>query len=508
MHSAVMFLLFWSQFGAMLQLWGGLIQPHSSMVTANPAAAVPHRAPCILDDTVAMLREAVGEDGELTNNSLVLFGLCRTSSSSLLSELVEETRSNKREILKVLNPAAVLVSEEEDQEGIMLNFDLPQSFFLNPLLILAFETPLTVGNLEVTFSSRSLQPNTQSVCISEGTQYILLTGTPPEGSVEQKWRISAQTKSPDMKQTLKDLLTGGNSGNNILVTPLLPLTSEQGTDARQSHGSGQSSQTSFLCELRRFLADVLPQGHAEALLFKLDSLQSLPPLTLGPTSSETLLAGIINSSAPTIISFNSWSSNFPVHQQQLALSPALLEELRQKLENREMEIMELITQEKVPRRTAEKLERLKDLSGFQRKEPAADGGSQYHAFLLLKALQTVTHAYNMQKRLRATRADSSGSQGGSNCGLQSLTVSFERHLLSPQRANINNCQGLCSFPLQSNVVNHAVLLLQHTQSNGAGVRVPCCVPVAYDSLEVLGWDSVGSIFSIKPDIIAKECGCR
>lgn len=142
--------------------------------------------------------------------------------------------------------------------------------------------------------------------------------------------------------------------------------------ANNSGSPGGSSQTAFLCELRHFLGVVLPRNRSNAPLFQLDSLQSLPPLTLDLFSSEALLAVIINSSAPTVFSFHGWSSRFPVRHGQLALSPALLEELGQKLEKSELQIMELAKEKMVPHGTMEKLERLKELSAFQRSD-AADG---------------------------------------------------------------------------------------------------------------------------------------
>ncbi|XP_037530706.1 muellerian-inhibiting factor [Nematolebias whitei] len=482
----------------------------------SPEHAVPsvRHVPCFVDDLLAVLREATGDDGELTNNSLTLFGICtapeNSTSRSGLSEFVEEMR-NHTEGMEVLHPSAVLMSEEGDQTTITVTFDLPQSpsLKLKPVLLLAFERPLPGGELGVALRSQSLQPTLQSVCISEGTQYILLTAKPIEGGGEQKWRISVETKSPVMEQDLKYIFNGGKPGSSIRMTPLLLFSAEKRTDMSRTNrfgSSSASSQTSFLCELRRFLDVVLPHDLSKPPQFRLDSLQSLPPLTLGLSSSETLLAGIINSTAPTIFSFHSWSSRFPVRRGRLALSSALLDELGQKLEKSEMQIMELVNEKQVALRTAEKLERLKQLSAFQKQEAAADE-SQYCAFLLHKALQTVTHAYNMQRRLRATRADSSSSPREYICALRSLTVSFEKLLVGPQSANINNCQGSCAFPL-TNGNNHAVLLNSHTERGHVDERAPCCVPVAYDPLEVIDWNAEGSFLSIKPDMIAKECGCR
>lgn len=135
------------------------------------------------------------------------------------------------------------------------------------------------------------------------------------------------------------------------------------------------------------------------------------------------------------------------------------------------------------------------------------GESQYCAFLLLKALQTVVHTYDVQNRLRATRADPRNPSRANICGLKSLTVSFENLFLGPVNSNINNCRGSCAFPL-TNGNNHAVLLKSHTEDVRGDERAPCCVPVAYDPLEVLDWNDEGSFLSVKPNMIAKECGCR
>lgn len=135
------------------------------------------------------------------------------------------------------------------------------------------------------------------------------------------------------------------------------------------------------------------------------------------------------------------------------------------------------------------------------------GGSQFRAFLLLKALQTVAQTYDVQRKLRATRADPSSSARGSVCSLRALTVSLTKLLLGPPSANINSCHGFCAFPL-ANANNHAILLNSHIESGNADERAPCCVPVAYDSLEVVDLNEEETFISIKPDVVARECGCR
>ncbi|XP_073331967.1 muellerian-inhibiting factor [Pagrus major] len=474
---------------------------------------VPHHAPCFVDDIFAALREAVGNVGQLTNRSLTLFGICTATDDPSGSVLFELTKEASRNGLQALHPAAVHLSEEDERGALMLTFDLPQSplLRLNPVLLLAFKSPLSGGNLDVVFTSQSLQPNTQSVCISGETQYMMLTGKASEDNIHQNWRISADTKSPDMKQRLRDVLTGGKSGSNINLIPLLLFSGGRGTDTGHTHGSGSSQTSSFLCELRRFLGDVTPQNHPESPPLQLTSLQSMPPLTLGVSSSETLLAGLINSSALTIFSFSTCCSTFQVHRRQLALSAALAEELGQRLEQTAMQIMEVIREEDVGYRATERLGRLRELSAFPKEEPTT-GESQYCAFLLLKALQTVARTYELKRGLRTTRAGPSSPGGRNICGLRSLTVSLERHLLAPNTANIDNCHGTCAVPL-FNPTNHAVLLNSHIESEKAASksvdeRAPCCVPVAYEALEVVDFNE--DVTQVRPfeNVVAKECGCR
>ncbi|KAM7011907.1 muellerian-inhibiting factor [Tautogolabrus adspersus] len=493
----------------------GLKIKNASIRTSSASRDVPQLPPCFVDNIIAALREGVGHNGELTNHTLTMFGICTESdntSGSVLLDLVKEVSRNQRNGLQVLDLFGGLLSEGEERGSLKLAFQLPHSHLLkpSPVLLLVFENPLAGEKLETTFTSESLHPNRQTVCLSAETQYIMLAGKESEGKVHNTWRINAETYSPVMKQRLKDILIGGQSGSNNCMIPLLLFSGERGTDTRNAHISGSSMTpshtSSFLCELKRFLGDVLPPVHPGSPQLQLDSLQSLPPLTLGLSSSETLLAGLINSSALTIFSFSSWSSRFPVHHGELSLSPALLEELKERLEQTVEKIMAVIREEDLGHKATERLGRLKKHSVLLKKEPET-GKSQYCAFLLLKALQTVARAYEVEKKLRSTRAGHNNSMGGNVCGLRSLTVSLERTLVGPNTANINNCHGSCAFPLV-NGNNHAILLNIHIESENVDERAPCCVPLAYEHLEVVDLNQHGTYLSIKPDVVAKECGCR
>ncbi|XP_024114953.1 muellerian-inhibiting factor isoform X1 [Oryzias melastigma] len=495
----LLLLLFWTRLAAAQQ------DRHSSSTGTGPVLSGERVGPCFEEDAVAALREALQPDGALSNSSLALFGACTAperSSGSAFSLLSEELRRPGGG-LDVLRPAAVSAAQE--QGGVTLTFDPPSSplLELKPVLLLAFGRPPALGGLEVTFSSRSLQPQTQSACFSEGTVFVLLVGGASGGS-PLRWRLSAESKSTELNQNLVDALVGESPGGPVGVAPLLLFPA--GTSNSRLPPSGSSSSavhTSFLCELRRFLEGVEPRRHSRPPLLRLDSVQSLPPLPLGRSSSEVLLAALINSSAPTVFYFNNWSSGSQDRRGALRLSPALWAELQLRLEQNQMLILDLAEEDGVSPRTRARLERLKDLSASQQTEAAEH---HFCSFLLLKALQTVAQAHDLRRRLRSARAGPEGSPADGACRLRSLTVSFEKLFLSPQSANINNCRGACSFPL-TNGNNHAVLLTSHAES-AAGERAPCCVPVAYDPLEVVDWNDEGSFLSIKPDMIARECGCR
>lgn len=78
-----------------------LVKGDHQTTSSTHTGDVPHNAPCFVDDIFVALREAVGNDGELTNSSLANFGLCTVSdsSSSVLLELSRETNRNRPEVL-------------------------------------------------------------------------------------------------------------------------------------------------------------------------------------------------------------------------------------------------------------------------------------------------------------------------------------------------------------------------------------------------------------------------
>ncbi|XP_077439203.1 muellerian-inhibiting factor isoform X2 [Vanacampus margaritifer] len=467
----------------------------ASLVTSRSSTA------CFLDDVLAAMREALRDDGQLTPGGATLFGMCPSSGSpAALLDLAKHAKRKRGGGLELLHPTEVfLVEGEEDRDALVLNFHIPQSSLPQHklVLLLALESPVRGGDLDqITFTSRSLQPNTQAVCMSEGTQYVLLTG---QASTEhQRWMLSIDSKSSDMKTKMKELLTGGNTSSSN-VTPVLLFSRE---DDISTKVSGSSQPLSFLCELRRFLSDVLPHNHPHVPSLRLDSLQAPPPITLGLSSSESMLAELINSSAPTIFSFT--GSTYHVHRGELAMPLGLLDELKHALEQNLVQTMEVLRNKEDGLRSIKRLQRLWELCAF----PMVDlpsGESQYCAFLLLKALKTVGR--EMLPQLRATRANPSPTAREATCRLKSLTVSLERFLVLPNTANIKNCHGRCTIPLM-NTVNHAVLLNSHIESGNVHERSLCCVPLEYQPLMVVDLNKHGTLLYTHPDMVAKKCGCR
>ncbi|KAK7889665.1 hypothetical protein WMY93_025225 [Mugilogobius chulae] len=325
----------------------------------------------------------------------------------------------------------------------------------------------------------------QSPCTSEESEYILLTGK--DGHFSQTWTIIIESASSDTKQDTSDIFV------------LLLYSAKMGSDIRPPNNNNVP-HNSFLCELRHFLVQSSPHDYSAPFL-NLELLQSLPSEPIGLSSSESLLADLINSSAPMILSFTQ-GSMLHAHHEELALSPALLEELRQRLEQTLDDVVDVM-KAKEDDRAQGRLERLKQLSGFPFTN-RVEGKLQYRAFLLFKTLQMARRAFSPPRGQRSTRARSSTY---SVCELRSLTVSLERHVVGPSTATINNCQGSCAYPM-NRANNHAVLLNAHIESGNTNERAPCCVPVAYGTLEVVHLEETGTKLKTEPDMVAKDCECR
>lgn len=138
--------------------------------------------------------------------------------------------------------------------------------------------------------------------------------------------------------------------------------------------SAASQTSSFLCELKQFLAGVTSQEHQESPGLQLGSLQSLPPLELDRSTGEASLSRLIRSPSLTVLSFGDCCSSSQVHRGELALPPSLSEELRRRLERTIAHIMEVIGreagEEEAGREAMRRLGRLVDLSAFLRDRPA------------------------------------------------------------------------------------------------------------------------------------------
>lgn len=176
--------------------------------------------------------------------------------------------------------------------------------------------------------------------------------------------------------------------------PVLLLSGEGGSETRLSFScplllwtfssvplhfclslSAAPQTSSFLCELRRFLAGVASPEHHESPGVQLSSLQPLPPpLELDRSTGEASLARLIRSSALTVLSFGDCCSSSQVHRGELALPSPLSQELRRRLERTVAHVMEVIggqeDQEGAGRGALRRLGRLVDLSTFLGDHPA------------------------------------------------------------------------------------------------------------------------------------------
>uniref|UniRef100_A0A672JRF6 Muellerian-inhibiting factor-like n=1 Tax=Sinocyclocheilus grahami TaxID=75366 RepID=A0A672JRF6_SINGR len=270
----------------------------------------------------------------------------------------------------------------------------------------------------------------------------------------------------------------------------------------------------FLCELHKFLSDVLPQKEGPtsqegANTVSLDALQSLPPLSLGVSSTESLLSGLVNSSTPTVFVFPERQQGLQTHRVEVTLDSSLLSVLRMRLD----EAIAQVKQQEAGQNVIDRLQKLSKLSALSPEGEDDEAvakehkWAQYRSVLLLKALQVVLSTWEVERAQRAARADEDGPSVPSQCRLQSLSVSLRKFFLEPSKVNINNCEGECGFPLTSGN-NHAILLNSHIQSGQPVNRSLCCVPVEFDDLCVIELESEGTNIFFKTNVVATKCECR
>lgn len=134
----------------------------------------------------------------------------------------------------------------------------------------------------------------------------------------------------------------------------------------------------FLCELQKFLNEVSPQGNPllaqdEVERVSPSVLHSLPPLTLGVSSSESLLLELVNSSGPTVFYFPHQSLRLRSHRVELALKPSLLSVLKLKLD----EALAQVRMEEIGRGAMDKLQILGVLSVLPEDGAEPETGDQF-----------------------------------------------------------------------------------------------------------------------------------
>ncbi|CAM4656122.1 unnamed protein product [Leuciscus chuanchicus] len=457
------------------------------------------------------------------------FGICSPGAPGLqVSRLVQNVQQNRNGLKGVHATKDVWDAEPEGEMTLTLTFPrhAPPT---NPASVtLLFNVdPIKGDGLRVTFKSHSIQPNTQMVCISEATRFLILTGGHSHAHAHLKLSVTVEAwkdesgSKPSVSE-IQEVLMRKVDGSSTTMRPILLFLldrDKQSTPHLKYHGipldvRPPSRTFLFLCELQKFLSDILhqkegPTPQDDANAFFLDTLHSLPPLSLGVSSTESLLSGLVNSSMPTVFVFPQRQQGLQTHRVEVTLDSPLLSVLRMRLD----EAMAQVRQQEAGQKVIDRLQKLSELSAV-----SPDGEddeavtkdhkeAQYRSVLLLKALQTVLSTWEAERAQRAARADEDSSSTPSQCRLQSLTVSLRKFFLEPSQANINNCEGVCGFPL-NNANNHAVLLNSHIQSGHPVNRSLCCVPVDYDDLCVIELESEGTNISFKTNVVATKCECR
>ncbi|XP_043079278.1 muellerian-inhibiting factor [Puntigrus tetrazona] len=516
--------------------WNGDEQEVTDMVRIPRSASEQPIAPSSVDvpcDEEQLARSlamddflsALSRESEFESMESQRFGICSPGSSSLqISRLVQSLQ--KRSSLKgVHSTKDIWDAEKEGEMTLTLTFPRDAQPTSPASVMLLFSVDSIKGDgLRVKFNSHSIHPSTQTVCISEVTRFLVLTAGQSHAHVHLKLSVAIETwkeTKPSVSE-LRDLLMKKVDNSNVSMRPILLFLSdrdEQRTPHLKYHGNPLDEELPsrtylFLCELQKFLSDVLPQkegptSQEAANSIYLDALHSLPPLSLGVSSTESLLSGLVNSSTPTVFVFPERQRGLQNHRVEVTLDSPLLSVLRTRLD----EATAQVKQQEVGQKVTDRLQKLSKLSGLSPEVEDDEAvakehkRAQYRSILLLKALQMVLSTWEVERAQRAARADEDGPTLPSQCRLQSLSVSLRKFLLEPSKVNINNCEGECRFPLTRGN-NHAILLNSHIQSGQPVNRSLCCVPVEFDDLCVIELESEGTNISFKTNVVATKCECR
>nr|XP_009294509.1 muellerian-inhibiting factor isoform X1 [Danio rerio] len=473
-----------------------------------------------LNEFLSALKSA----GELGKMDFV--GTCSPETqSSQVSHLVQSVLQ-KQSGLKGVH-ATEDIWDADNEGGITLTLTFPKhSLPAGPasVMLLFSVNPVKGDSLRVQFNSQSIHPNTQTVCISESTRFLIVTGGWSHGHIHLKLKTMVETSMDDNRpklsvSELKEVLMRKVDSSSTMIKPVLLFLSDLEEPRLKHHRIPQDERLPsrtylFLCELQKFLRDILPQSKSttpqdDPSAVSLDTLHSLPPLRLGVSSTESLLSGLVNSSTPTVFVFPQRQQGLQTHRVEVTLDSPLLSVLRMRLD----EAMAQVKQQEAGRKMIDRLQKLTELSALSPDGEDSEAATkdhkeaQYRSVLLLKALQMVLSNWESERAQRAARADEDGPSASNQCHLQSLSVSLRKFFLEPSRANINNCEGTCGFPL-NNANNHAVLLNSHIQSGQPVNRSLCCVPVEYDDLCVIELESETTNISYKTNVVATKCECR
>lgn len=459
-------------------------------------------------------------------------GLCSQHDAVPNFQYLTESEHRQQKGLKGVQATEVDIWEGDKEGEIILTLKFPR--YIRPTspasMMLLFNVESKADGLTIKFDGHFLHPVTQTVCISESTRFFVLTGGQRESHMHAHLKLrlkveplKADGQKPSLSE-VQNVLMRTVDESNTTMRPMMLFIAE-GTAHLKYHGIPVDQQPSsslppsktflFLCELQKFLMDVLPQkeppeSQEEESGVSLETLHSLPPLTLGGSSPQSLLSGLMNSSTPTVFLFPKHKQILQTHHVELNLEPSLLSVLRLRLD----EAMAQVKKEEAGQKMIDRLQRLSEMSALP--SEGKDGEAvttehkeaQYRSVLLLKALQTVLGIWEVERAQRATRANEDGSTAPKHCRIQSLIVSLRKYFIQPTTAKINNCEGTCTFPISTSSNSHVILLISHIQNGNTVDRSPCCVPVEYDDLWVIQLESQGTNLSCKTNMVATRCECR
>lgn len=117
------------------------------------------------------------------------------------------------------------------------------------------------------------------------------------------------------------------------------------------------------------------------------------------------------------------------------------------------------------------------------------------------------------KRKRELLSSPGNSDGPvNNCSIVPLVVDLTEvygpFIIKPERVDISDCSGNCNVLVDSSTYTLHATILERLKLKGTAKRDVCCIPIAYESQDLLIFHSYYLVLVQFKDMIVTECACH